>query len=155
MLHLKQLLPQLVNQGHHVLVFSQWTRTLDLLEELLRDLGLAFLRLDGSTPVRERQQLIDTFSEGQIPVFILSTKAGGLGINLTQADTVILHDLDFNPENDRQAEDRAHRIGQQRPVTVYKMYVKDTVEEAIFQMGTYIVCVCVCLSSGCYCHCYC
>ena len=102
MLKLRELLPPLVEAGHHTLIFSQWTRTMDLLEELMRDLGIAYLRLDGSTPVRERQQLIDTFSEGQIPVFILSTKAGGLGINLTQADTVILHDLDFNPENDRQ-----------------------------------------------------
>jgi hypothetical protein len=99
---LREIVPPLIEKGHHVLIFSQWTRTLDLLEELLGDLRIDFLRLDGSTPVRERQQLIDTYSTGSVPVFILSTKAGGLGINLTQADTVIMHDLDFNPENDRQ-----------------------------------------------------
>jgi SWI/SNF-related matrix-associated actin-dependent regulator of chromatin subfamily A containing DEAD/H box 1 len=78
---------------------------LDLLEVLLQDIDLRFLRLDGSTPVRERQEYIDTFNnETDIPIFLLSTKAGGLGINLTAADTVVLHDLDFNPENDRQAE---------------------------------------------------
>lgn len=88
-----------------MLVFSQWTRILDLLEVLLEDIGLTYLRLDGSTPVKVRQELIDTFNQDtSIPVFLLSTKAGGLGINLTAADTVILHDLDFNPENDKQAE---------------------------------------------------
>ena len=98
-----------------MLIFSQWTRLLDLLEILLNDMDIAFLRLDGSTPVKERQELIDEYNNGSyeqaaldgeqpIPVFLLSTKAGGLGINLTSADTVILHDLDFNPENDRQAE---------------------------------------------------
>ena len=99
-----------------MLVFSQWTRLLDLLEVFLNDVGMKFLRLDGSTPVKERQRLIDEFNAAAsaadagddsvppIPVFLLSTKAGGLGINLTSANVVILHDLDFNPENDRQAE---------------------------------------------------
>ncbi len=83
-----------------------------------------------------RQTLIDTFErDAQIPIFLLSTKAGGLGINLTAADTVITHDLDFNPESDRQAEDRCHRIGQRRPVTVYKLVVSETVETDIFEMG--------------------
>ena len=78
---------------------------MDLLEVLLESLSMRYLRLDGSTAVTERQQIIDTFTNDiEIPVFLLSTKAGGLGINLTAADTVILHDLDFNPENDRQAE---------------------------------------------------
>ena len=76
---------------------------------------LRFNRLDGSTPVQERQTLIDQFNEDpDIFIFILSTKAGGLGINLTAANTVILHDLDFNPYNDKQAEDRCHRVGQTR-----------------------------------------
>ena len=86
-------------------MFSQWTRLLDLLEVLLQDIALKYLRLDGSTPVKTRQDLINTYNtDTSIPVFLLSTKAGGLGINLTAADTVILHDLDFNPENDKQAE---------------------------------------------------
>lgn len=88
-----------------MLVFSQWTRLLDLLEVFMQALPMQYLRLDGSTPVRERQELIDRFnSDVSIGVFLLSTKAGGLGINLTAADTVIMHDLDFNPENDKQAE---------------------------------------------------
>lgn len=97
--------------------------------------GIPFLRLDGSTPVSERQSLINKFNNGSIPVFLLSTKAGGLGINLTKADTVIMHDLDFNPENDRQAEDRAHRIGQTRDVTVKKLVCESTVDQAIYTMG--------------------
>lgn len=80
---------------------------MDIIEVLLNDLQLNFLRLDGTTPVKERQEMIDKFeSDPTINIFILSTKAGGLGINLVAADTVIMHDLDFNPENDRQAEVR-------------------------------------------------
>ncbi|CAM9795532.1 unnamed protein product, partial [Ascophyllum nodosum] len=134
---LRTLLPDLVGQGHRILLFSQWTRLLDLFEVLLRDsMGLKFCRLDGSTPVSERKALIDRFSsDPSIPVFLLSTRAGGLGINLTSADTVILHDVDFNPENDRQAEDRCHRIGQTKPVTVIKMVAEGTVDEEIYTMG--------------------
>jgi SWI/SNF-related matrix-associated actin-dependent regulator 1 of chromatin subfamily A len=119
------------------LIFSQWTKMMDILGALLGDLGYSFLRLDGSTPVRERQRLIDEFEEhvDTIPIFLLSTRAGGLGINLTAADTVILHDLDFNPENDRQAEDRCHRIGQMKDVTVYKLITEECVDENIFDMG--------------------
>ena len=93
---------------------------------LLEEMKLDFLRLDGSTPVAERQHLINRFSSEDIPVFLLSTKAGGLGINLTTADVVIMHDLDFNPENDRQAEDRCHRIGQTKTVFVYKLVTLET-----------------------------
>eukprot|EP01033_Poteriospumella_lacustris_P003447 gene3447-2545_t len=134
--HLRTLLPQLQDEGHRMLIFSQWTRLLDLLEVLLQDMGMDFLRLDGSTPIKERQERIDLFNaDTSISVFLLSTKAGGLGINLTSADTVILHDLDFNPENDKQAEDRCHRIGQTKPVTVYKLVTQGTVDEDIYEMG--------------------
>ncbi|CAN0047681.1 unnamed protein product [Pylaiella littoralis] len=137
MQRLRTLVPELVAKGHRILLFSQWTRLLDLLEVLLGDsMGLTFCRLDGSTPVSERKALIDKFgSDLSIPVFLLSTRAGGLGINLTAADTVILHDVDFNPENDRQAEDRCHRIGQTKPVTVIKMVAAGTVDEDIYLMG--------------------
>jgi SWI/SNF-related matrix-associated actin-dependent regulator 1 of chromatin subfamily A len=110
---------------------------LDLLEEVLqRVLGLAYLRLDGSTPVAERQRLIDVFSsDASIGVFLLSTKAGGLGINLTSADTVILHDIDVNPFNDAQAVDRAHRLGQTRPVTVSRLVAAGTVDEHIARIA--------------------
>lgn len=134
---LKELLPQLKAEGRRVLLFSQWTRILDLMEVFLKNvLGYTYKRLDGSTPVGERQGLINEFTaDTSIPVFLLSTRAGGLGINLTAADTVILHDLDWNPENDRQAEDRCHRIGQTKPVRIIKLVAKDTVDEAIYQIG--------------------
>jgi len=135
MQRLRELLPRLAAEGHRMLIFSQWTRLLDLLEILCGALDMAFLRLDGSTSVRERQELIDTFTTSDIPVFLLSTRAGGLGINLTAADTVILHDPDFNPENDRQAEDRCHRIGQTKPVRIIRLVTRDTVDNDIFDMG--------------------
>lgn len=82
-----------------------------------------------------RQQLIDEFSDdSSIFIFLLSTKAGGLGINLTAADTVIIHDIDFNPYNDKQAEDRCHRMGQQNPVSVYRLISKGTIEEGMWQL---------------------
>ncbi len=117
------------------MIFSQWTRVLDLLGCFLETLDLSFLRLDGQTDISERQSLIDRFTnDTSIPLFLLSTRAGGMGINLTAADTCILHDLDFNPFNDIQAEDRVHRIGQKRPVTVIKMITKETVDADIYSM---------------------
>ena len=99
-------------------------------------LGFAHLRLDGNTAVGERQALIDDFNrEGSaVFCFLLSTRAGGQGLNLTGADTVILHDLDWNPQLDKQAVDRAHRIGQTRPVRVIRMVTRGTVDEAIHTM---------------------
>ena len=98
-------------------------------------LKLKYLRLDGQTQVSERQDMIDTFNkDDSYPVFLLSTRAGGMGLNLTAADVCILHDLDFNPFNDRQAEDRCHRIGQKKPVTIIKMVTEGTVDEDIYKM---------------------
>merc|ERR1719246_296155 len=98
-------------------------------------IGFTYLRLDGGTSIPERQDLIDRFNDDtSIPVFLLSTRAGGMGINLTAADTVILHDLDFNPFNDLQAEDRVHRFGQTKPVTIIKMITEDTVDADIYKM---------------------
>jgi SWI/SNF-related matrix-associated actin-dependent regulator of chromatin subfamily A containing DEAD/H box 1 len=108
---LQKLLPKLIKEGHRVLIFSVWTTCLDLLSCLLEQMGLGCLRMDGSTAVSERQCLIDQFNrDTSIPIFLLSTKACGLGLNLTSADTCIQHDLDFNPFNDLQAEDRCHRF---------------------------------------------
>lgn len=133
---LRGLLPKLQVEGHRVLIFSQWTKLLDLLEVLMGHLSYRYLRLDGSTDVAERQGMIDTYNEDTgIFVFLLSTRAGGLGINLTAADTVILHDLDFNPTNDEQACDRCHRIGQTKPVSIYKLVAENTVDHDIFRMG--------------------
>lgn len=132
---LRILLPELVEKGHRILIFSQWTRCMDLLACLMESLHLKCLRLDGSTKITERQELIDEFNnDSSIPVFLLSTRAGGMGINLTAADVCIIHDLDFNPFNDIQAEDRCHRIGQKKPVTVYKMVTENTVDADIYEM---------------------
>ncbi|CAI7814937.1 unnamed protein product [Closterium sp. NIES-54] len=118
---LSTLLPKLKSDGHRVLLFSQWTAVLDILQHVMGLLGLTFLRLDGSTQVVQRQALVDEFNrDPSVFAMLLSTRAGGQGLNLTGADTVILHDVDFNPQMDRQAEDRCHRIGQTRPVTVVR-----------------------------------
>uniref|UniRef100_M4C517 ATP-dependent helicase n=1 Tax=Hyaloperonospora arabidopsidis (strain Emoy2) TaxID=559515 RepID=M4C517_HYAAE len=133
---LRKLLPKLQKEGHRVLIFSQWTKLLDLLEVLMGHMSYRYLRLDGSTDVQERQGLIDTYNEDtSIFVFLLSTRAGGLGINLTAADTVILHDLDFNPTADEQACDRCHRIGQTKPVSIYKLVSENTVDHDIYELG--------------------
>jgi len=138
MRELRRLLPELKEGGHRCLIFSQSLEMLDLLEHLLGPSGLRlhYCRLDGGTPVAERQVKIDKFqaADSKIFAFLLSTRAGGQGINLTAADTVILHDLDWNPQLDRQAVDRAHRLGQRRAVTVYKLVTASTVEESIVQL---------------------
>jgi SWI/SNF-related matrix-associated actin-dependent regulator of chromatin subfamily A containing DEAD/H box 1 len=104
---LRSLLPSLMEQGHRVLIFSAWTSCLDLLGCLMEHLGLTYQRMDGSTPSAERQRLVDQFNnDDSYQVFLLSTNACGVGLNLTGADTCIIHDLDFNPFNDLQAEDR-------------------------------------------------
>ncbi|CAL8461937.1 g1468 [Coccomyxa elongata] len=134
---LARLLPQLKAEGHHPLIFSQWTSVLDVLEWLLDQLGLPFLRLDGSTAVANRLALVDQYNNPSSGVFafLLSTRAGGQGLNLTRADTVILHDVDFNPQIDRQAEDRCHRLGQKRTVTVYRLVTRGTVDEGIHALA--------------------
>ncbi|XP_012553424.1 SWI/SNF-related matrix-associated actin-dependent regulator of chromatin subfamily A containing DEAD/H box 1 homolog isoform X2 [Bombyx mandarina] len=132
---LDEMLPKLKAGGHRVLIFSQFTMMLDILEPYLTIRRYQYLRLDGSTAVTERQDLIDQYNNENIFVFLLSTKAGGLGINLTAADTVIIHDIDFNPYNDKQAEDRCHRLGQTRPVTIYRLISAGTIEEGIYQVA--------------------
>ncbi|KAI4369099.1 hypothetical protein MLD38_017586 [Melastoma candidum] len=133
---LAELLPALHRSGHRVLIFSQWTSMLDILEWMLEVLGITYRRLDGSTQVTERQTIVDTFN-GNSSIFacLLSTRAGGQGLNLTGADTVIIHDMDFNPQIDRQAEDRCHRIGQTKPVTIYRLVTKSTVDENVYEIA--------------------
>ncbi|KFM65528.1 SWI/SNF-related matrix-associated actin-dependent regulator of chromatin subfamily A containing DEAD/H box 1, partial [Stegodyphus mimosarum] len=131
---LEDMLPKFIEEDHRILLFSQFTMVLDVIEEFMNIKGYKFLRLDGQVPVAERQQLIDEFNNNsEIVVFLLSTRAGGLGINLTAADTVILHDIDFNPYNDKQAEDRCHRVGQLRDVRVIRFISENTIEEGILQ----------------------
>ena len=126
-------LEQAVAEGHKALVFSQWTSFLDLIEPKLAAADLRTLRLDGST--RDRQAVVDGFqSASGPPVLLLSLKAGGTGLNLTAADHVFLMDLWWNPAVEDQAADRAHRIGQLRPVFVHRLVAKDTVEERIVEL---------------------
>ena len=133
---LAEMLPPLLKQGHRVLIFSQWTSTLDILELLLEHLAIRSVRFDGQTAVDERQRRIDEFNgDATIGVFLLTTRAGGLGINLTAADTVIIHDADFNPAADRQAMDRAHRMGQKRAVRVIKLASAASVDEQVLKIA--------------------
>jgi superfamily II DNA/RNA helicase len=134
---LADILPKLKEAGSRPLIFSQWTAVLDVVEWLMDELRLPYVRLDGSTAVDERLATVDKFNLGQDDVFafLLSTRAGGQGLNLTGADTVILHDVDFNPQIDRQAEDRCHRLGQTKPVRVYRLITKHSVDQNIFNLS--------------------
>ncbi|CAL8344834.1 unnamed protein product [Lota lota] len=134
--HLTGLLASLKDAGDRVVLFSQFTMMLDIVEILLRHLKHRYIRLDGSTPIADRIVLIDDFNnDPDIFVFLLSTRAGGLGINLTSANAVILHDIDCNPYNDKQAEDRCHRLGQTRTVKVIKLISKDSIEDNMLRLG--------------------
>uniref|UniRef100_A0A8B9J5R8 Chromatin-remodeling ATPase INO80 n=1 Tax=Astyanax mexicanus TaxID=7994 RepID=A0A8B9J5R8_ASTMX len=128
------LLTRLKSQGHRVLIYSQMTRMIDLLEEYMVYRKHTYMRLDGSSKISERRDMVADFqSRTDIFVFLLSTRAGGLGINLTAADTVIFYDSDWNPTVDQQAMDRAHRLGQTKQVTVYRLICKGSIEERILQ----------------------
>jgi SNF2 family DNA or RNA helicase len=130
---LVEALSEAVEDGHKALVFSQWTSLLDRVEPHLSAAGISFTRLDGST--RDRGAVVSGFqSESGPPVMLVSLKAGGTGLNLTAADHVFLLDPWWNPAVEDQAADRAHRIGQDRPVMVYRMVAKDTVEERILAL---------------------
>ncbi|KAL9052992.1 MAG: hypothetical protein Q9162_005048 [Coniocarpon cinnabarinum] len=129
---LDQLLGRLKEGGHRVLLYFQMTRMIDLMEEYLTYRNYRYCRLDGSTKLEDRRDTVADFqTQPDIFVFLLSTRAGGLGINLTAADTVIFYDSDWNPTIDSQAMDRAHRLGQTRQVTVYRMITRNTIEERI------------------------
>ena len=132
---LDKLLVRLRETGHRVLIFSQMVRMLDILSDYLRMKAWPFQRLDGSTPRELRQTAMDHFNAPASPdfVFLLSTHAGGLGINLASADTVVIYDSDWNPQNDLQAMARCHRIGQNRTVNIYRLVVSNSVEETIVE----------------------
>lgn len=131
---LDALLRQLRTGGHRALIFTQMTKVLDILEQFLSIHGHRYLRLDGATKIEQRQILTDRFNnDPRIPVFILSTRSGGLGINLTGADTVIFYDLDWNPAMDKQCQDRCHRIGQTRDVHIYRFVSEYTIESNILR----------------------
>lgn len=134
---LEQMLPKLKERGHRVLIFSQFLGMLDIIEDFLNGIDVLYQRLDGSISSLEKQKRIDAFNEpnSEYFAFLLSTRAGGVGINLATADTVIILDPDFNPHQDMQALSRAHRIGQKNKVLCFQLMTKTSVEEKIMQIG--------------------
>lgn len=134
---LEIMLPKLQERGHRVLIFSQFLNMLDIVEDFLDGLGLLYQRLDGSINASQKQKRIDEFNalDSTVFAFLLSTRAGGVGINLATADTVIILDPDFNPHQDIQALSRAHRIGQKKKVLVFQLTTRGSAEEKIMQIG--------------------
>jgi superfamily II DNA or RNA helicase len=129
-----RLLDDLLENRHKVLVFSQFVDHLTLIRKSLDERGISYQYLDGSTPMQERKKRVDAFQAGEGDVFLISLKAGGVGINLTAADYVIHMDPWWNPAVEDQASDRAHRMGQQRPVTIYRLVARHTIEEGIVEL---------------------
>ena len=129
---LREMLPELVSEGRRVLLFSQFTEMLELVEAELPSLGIPWVKLTGET--RRRAEVVASFQQGEAPLFLISLKAGGVGLNLTAADTVIHVDPWWNPAAENQATDRAHRIGQDKPVFVYKLVVEGSIEERILDL---------------------
>jgi superfamily II DNA or RNA helicase len=130
--HLLSLLEEMVEEGRRILLFSQFTTMLELIEAGVKQAGISYLKLTGQT--RDREQVVKQFQQGRVPIFLISLKAGGVGLNLTAADTVIHYDPWWNPAVERQATDRSHRIGQQQKVFVYKLICEGTLEEKILAM---------------------
>ncbi|KAF9764578.1 Chromatin-remodeling ATPase INO80 [Nosema granulosis] len=130
------LLPKLKAEGHRVLLYFQMTKMMDLVEDYLVKKEYSYCRLDGSSKISMRRDTVNDWQTGDKFIFLLSTRAGGLGINLTAADTVIFFDSDWNPTVDQQAMDRAYRIGQTKDVTVYRLITRNTVEEKVIEKAT-------------------
>ncbi|XP_011789692.1 PREDICTED: lymphoid-specific helicase isoform X5 [Colobus angolensis palliatus] len=131
---LDRMLPELKKRGHKVLLFSQMTSMLDILMDYCHLRDFNFSRLDGSMSYSEREKNMHSFNmDPEVFIFLVSTRAGGLGINLTAADTVIIYDSDWNPQSDLQAQDRCHRIGQTKPVVVYRLVTANTVDQKIVE----------------------
>lgn len=129
---LMEMLPELIEEGRKILLFSQFTKMLAIIEQKLIDENIRYTKLTGQT--RKREEVIDKFKNGEADVFLISLKAGGVGLNLTEADTVIHYDPWWNPASENQATDRAHRIGQNKAVFVYKLITENTVEEKILAL---------------------
>ena len=127
--YLMETLPEQIDEGRKILIFSQFTSMLALIENELVDAGIGYVKLTGSTT--KRQEVVDKFQRGEVPVFLISLRAGGVGLNLTAADTVIHFDPWWNPAVENQATDRAYRIGQDKPVFVYKYIIENSIEEKI------------------------
>ncbi|ORY17566.1 SNF2 family N-terminal domain-domain-containing protein [Clohesyomyces aquaticus] len=136
---LDRILPKFQASGHRVLIFFQMTQIMNIMEDFLRLKGMAYLRLDGSTKADDRSELLRLFNAPDSPYFcfLLSTRAGGLGLNLQTADTVIIYDSDWNPHQDLQAQDRAHRIGQKNEVRILRLITSNSVEEKILERANF------------------
>jgi SNF2 family DNA or RNA helicase len=132
---LMELLPEAIAEGRRMLVFSQFTTMLRIIRERLDRAGISSLYLDGETPAQERLQLAEQFNRGSDPVFLVSLKAGGTGLNLTGADMVIHFDPWWNPTAEDQANDRAHRLGQDKAVQILHLITLHSIEEAVVEMG--------------------
>ncbi|KAM9886349.1 hypothetical protein OXX79_014247, partial [Metschnikowia pulcherrima] len=132
---LDRILPKFKATGHRVLIFFQMTSVMNIFEDFLRLRDMKYMRLDGSTKAEDRQDMLKSFNhpESEYFCFLLSTRAGGLGLNLQSADTVIIFDTDWNPHQDLQAQDRAHRIGQKNEVRILRLITNDSVEEVILE----------------------
>jgi len=126
------MLPELIAEGRRILLFSQFTSMLRLIEAVVKDLSIPYCVLTGET--RQRTEQVNGFQAGGVPLFLISLRAGGTGLNLTAADTIIHYDPWWNPAVEAQATDRAHRIGQDKPIFVYKLIAQRTVEEKIKQL---------------------
>ncbi len=131
---LRDLLVQIQDGDHRVLIFSQFRGMLDILEKEIDQLGMTSFKITGSTPAKDRQEMTNAFNAGERHAFLISLKAGGVGLNLTGADTVILVDLWWNPAVEEQAIGRAHRMGQEQNVEVYRMITRGTIEEKIQEL---------------------
>jgi SNF2 family DNA or RNA helicase len=131
---LAELVDELIENGHKALIFSQFVDCLRIIEEIIQQKNIAYQYLDGQTPLKKRKKAVDDFQEGEGDLFLISLKAGGTGLNLTEADFVIHVDPWWNPAVEDQASDRAHRIGQQKPVTVYRLVMANTIEEKIVKL---------------------
>lgn len=133
LLELDRLLLRLRSESHRILIYFQMTKMMDLFEEYLIKKEYSYLRLDGSSKVSHRKELVEGWQTRDIFIFMLSTRAGGVGLNLTAADTVVFYDSDWNPTVDQQAMDRVHRLGQTKKVTVYRLITRDSIEEKIME----------------------
>ena len=131
---LKELLIQALENNRRILIFSQFASMLNLIEAELAKLDIPCFKLDGSTPSKQRMEMVEAFNQGDKPVFLISLKAGGTGLNLTGANTVILYDLWWNPAVEDQATSRAHRMGQKEVVEVWRLITEGTIEEKIYEL---------------------
>lgn len=129
-----EIVEELLDNGHKALVFSQFVSHLEILQDYLKKKGISYQYLDGQTPLATRQKRIDAFQNGEGDLFLISLKAGGVGLNLTAADYVVHMDPWWNPAVEDQATDRAHRIGQEKPVTVYRLVAENTIEDKILRL---------------------